>query len=161
AMIALMHSIAALVRSVISRTGKPPLTRARASGTASATFSITITGMTGADLRIASMPGCASCIMSCHLENRCALICAASDVAERTEQLASRAFTVARKIGHRKFAGREVLCVHNNIELALVRIEANDVAIANSGDCPAVGGLGRHMNGGRHLARGARHAPIG
>ena len=63
AMMARMDSMAAPVRRVISRTGRPPLTSARASGTASATRSITITGTTGAALRMASMPACKSLVI--------------------------------------------------------------------------------------------------
>ena len=50
---ATMHVIDArahLVRSVTSRTVRPPATRARASGTATASSSMTMTGITGARL---------------------------------------------------------------------------------------------------------------
>ena len=46
-------SRAAAVRSVISSTGKPPFTRARASGTASAVRSMVSTGTTGAKAAMA------------------------------------------------------------------------------------------------------------
>ena len=52
---ALMRAIApaaAFVRNVTSRTGSPPFTSARASGTAFASSSITITGTTPAFLRV-------------------------------------------------------------------------------------------------------------
>ena len=50
-----MQSIATGVRRVISRTGRPPATRARPSGTAWASSSMIRTGMTGASRRISSI----------------------------------------------------------------------------------------------------------
>ena len=46
---------AACVRNVTSRTGSPPFTSARASGTAFASSSITITGTTPAFLRVSTI----------------------------------------------------------------------------------------------------------
>src|SRR5690606_36177663 len=44
---------------------------------------------------------------------------------------------------------------------ALVRVEADDVAVADPGQHTAGQGLGADVDGGRGLARGARHAAVG
>ena len=51
--------------------------------------------------------------------------------------------------------------VDEHLDNTLVGIEADDVAIAQTRNRPAIGSFRCHMDGSRHLSGSARHAAIG
>ena len=62
---------------------------------------------------------------------------------------------------HRIAAGIPLLVGHQRLQHALLRIQQDHVAGADPAQRPAGQHFRRHMDGGRHLARRARHAAVG
>ncbi len=159
ALMARMQSGAALVRKVISRTGRPPPTSALASGTASATSSMTSTGMTGARRRRAQ--DLFAVRPSLHPENRSALIGATDLTAEGHESsrptpksLADKSAVTGARDAHS--AASTSTSRRPDTASSLTMSPSQILAIG-----AAIGGFRSHMDGGRHFAGSARHAAVG
>src|SRR4051794_3355051 len=146
----------AVVRSVTSSTRTPPSSRARASGTAVSASSSTITGTTGPERRISSI-----CMVLRRREDRGAGVGGPDVGAEGREQLAADPVVVGVEVGRGGLARRPGGRVDLGLDHAGLGIDADDVAVADPGDRPAVDGLGREVDDGRDLAGGAGHAPVG
>src|SRR5690606_6903038 len=84
----------------------------------------------------------------------------ADQLPEAGEQFAAHAEMLVFEVFGRRGAGEEGLLVAQIGERARVGIEPEHVAVADFRDRPAIGGFGGHVDGGGHLARGPRHAPV-
>src|SRR5210317_1084096 len=154
---ATIASIAAAVRSVISKAGRPPATRARARGWASSTRSMVKTGITGAAVQTFAI--ISVCVIFLFLNyNAGALRRCAGCAPEDREQFASHANFIVAEV----WFGRDPLLpiLSQCLQSPRNSVQAQHIAIFNLGNRSAIGSLRRQVNGRRNLARSTRHAPI-
>ena len=162
-----MQSSAAGVRSVTSSAGKPPATSASARGRARTASSSTSTGMTGArPARSRVARDWSAGVMGIlgartTVQTTVAAPVSALETPARNGAKSSRPRPKALASG---VEGRGVAVGHalgQDVQGPGLGVVADHVAVAQLGDQPAGGPLGGDMDRRRHLARCARHAPIG